>query len=474
MTITNPVDRHGDSLWSILSEHGKKAVIINDPITYPPEKVNGAMISGLLAPEFSPQSTFPSDLYYEIIDRIGEYQIDVKEPFAANREDAFLKDLYFTMEKRGDVALYLMEKYDWDFLMIFFTCTDRIQHFFWRYMDNKHPAYDPKKAKKFGNSIIQCYKKIDSIIGKIMEKTDEDTIFIIVSDHGFGPEHKELFINNWLMETGLLGLKKNTRALIRHQLRKHGLTKDSLINWISHSGALLIFMKSLKKHVYKIMGRKTRFTSLSLPDIDWAKTKAFGDGEWKIYINLKGRDPEGVVQPGEEYERLREQLIERLYDLRDPETDERIVSNVYKREQLYWGPYLQDAPDIVFVTKDMTYRDRPGLGRKLVDRPPIESGTHRPSGILLVKGRNTQKGVEIEDPNIIDILPTILHIMDVPIPSDVDGRVLMEIFEPGSDLANRKINYQFSPEKQEIKKYVGAREEEEEIRERLRRLGYLG
>jgi predicted AlkP superfamily phosphohydrolase/phosphomutase len=251
----------------------------------------------------------------------------------------------------------------------------------------------------------------------------------------------------------------------------------------------MLVKSNLSKILFKIIPDeflKREYSNLlaysrpTLSDVDWKRTKAYSMGFYgKIFLNLIGREPAGIIEPGEEYEKLRNYLIKKLYALKDPENDERIVDEVLKKEEVYWGPYTNQAADLFFTMKDMTYITHLftefGADPNTLTEPPhnFQSSFHRMNGVLIITGPHIKKGIIIKNAKIIDLAPTIFHIMNVPIPSDIDGRVLKEIFDPRSDLAEREVKY-VKPSRKKAETKRLSKEDDEKIKERLKALGYLG
>lgn len=480
--LLNAKDIHAKSLWSILSESGKKVGVMHIPLTYPPERVNGFLISGLGTPVTEndanvPNSdfTYPIDLKEKLKELNYKIHVALKDKI---KEDELLRDIHYTTEKRAESALYFIKNYDWNFFMVVFEGTDYVQHFFWKYMDKSHPAYNPAKAKIYGNAIFDYYQKIDGIIGEIIKQLDDNTTVIIMSDHGFGPLHKEVHLNTWLKSIGLLKLKKKAdkMSIPKYWLLKHGFSKERFWNLLMKFN-LVKLTAIIPKKIRD--GMPTRENSFSI--IDWTKTKAYSFGYMgMMYINLKGREPEGIVTP-EEYDELRDYIIKELYKIRDPENGKKIVDKVFKKEEIYSGPYINKAPDLYILT-DMKYVDvdigdldgtfiKPA-GKSYIQRMPAgRSGQHRLHGIFLIKGKNINKGTKING-RIIDIAPTILYAMGVPIPSDMDGKVLKDVFEPPY-LESEPIQYKDILQKETPEEFEVYKEDEEIVKERLRNLGYL-
>jgi predicted AlkP superfamily phosphohydrolase/phosphomutase len=392
------------AIWNILSEKGKKVGVINVPFTYPPEKINGFMITGKMTPRRESERgfTYPASLKEELIQEVGDYRMDLSDEtkwYTEGNEDAFIKDLYQMAENRAQTVLYLMKKYEWDVFIVVFTFIDDVQHWLWHYMDPKNPRYNTKGAKEYGNVIYQLYRKMDLILETILESFNNTTI-IIVSDHGAGPLYKLIHINNWLMDLGMLRVKENPISQAKLWMFKHGINPENVYSLLRKPG-LRSLLRILRRK-FSSMGSEKRERTLktlrkiflSISDIDWSKTKAYSFGVWApIYINLKGREPEGIVEPGKEYEDLRDFLVDELRKLEDPETGCRIVDKVYKREELYAGPYSNDAPDVAFLPRDtyMASGHFEFLSNSLVS-PSYWSGSHRMNGVIIMKGASYQGG----------------------------------------------------------------------------------
>ena len=410
-------------IWDILSENGKRVGVMHVPITYPPKKVNGFMITGLGTPSPKTNFTYPRELREKILSE--GYKIHITELDVENNEDATLRDVRETEEERCKVAINLMREYDnWDFFFVMFEATDFMQHFFWKHTDSEHHAHEPEKAKKYGDAILNCYQLLDKAIGKILANIDEnDTTVIIMSDHGGGPLNKLFYINRWLMDLGLIKLKKKAKREIALGL---GLSKENI--------RYLLIKLGLKK-IIKIIPKNLRERipdAYTISDFDWKETKAYSVGGWGfIYLNLRGREPDGIVSEGE-YESLRNYIIKELYKLKDPDTGESVVKKVYKKEDLYDGQPSDQLPDLIVMT-DESIDCKHTITKEssvLVPSSPEKSGNHRKDGIVILKGKNIKRDMTIENARIIDIAPTILYEMGAPIPSDMDGKVLKDAFIP--------------------------------------------
>jgi predicted AlkP superfamily phosphohydrolase/phosphomutase len=246
-----------------------------------------------------------------------------------------------------------------------------------------------------------------------------------MSDHGFGPLKGKFCINRWLEELGLLSY--DPVKIKRFRLKTKIVP---LLRQIVKKADPLNLRKKLTARITKNPERMGAYSFLDC--IDWSKTVAYAasNTEQGIYINLEGREPSGIVKPGKDWDEERNLVINRLRDIRNPQTNERLVSRIYKREDIYSGPYVNNAPDIIFFLKE---------GEYLADVQPMNylfektswktgTGTHRMEGIFVGYGKDIKAGLRIADAEIIDLAPTILNLMGVRIPDDMDGKVLTHIF----------------------------------------------
>ncbi|HSJ58067.1 MAG TPA: alkaline phosphatase family protein, partial [Anaerolineae bacterium] len=266
------------------------------------------------------------------------------------------------------------------------------------------------------------------IIGRRVGMMDERTTLFVVSDHGFGPAHKSFHVNRLLQEEGLLVLGGgDARGGVAARL---GLTPERVRGVVRRLDVLGL-RRRMGRLARVTLGR--RLDERLTPPVDWARTLAISGSPATegIYINLRGREPAGIVEPGEAYEALRERLIAALGALRDPETGERVVRAAYRREEIYDGPFLDQLPDVVFDLGDSPYLASDALAAADVIAPlPPDylQGRHRPTGILVAAGQSVRRGFEVGGARIVDVMPTVLYSLGLPVPRDVDGRVLEEIF----------------------------------------------
>ncbi len=461
-------------MWRILSDRGKRVGTLNVPMSYPVEEVNGFMISGWMTPYSAQDFSHPPDLWKELRDRIGYYNIYPTETFAEGRKDSFFQACDQLLDLRARTAIHLMDTYPSDFFMVVIFDTDRVLHQLWHYLDPAHPWRDSGDGTDRSGPVVRYFQRVDERIGEIISKADEDTLVIVLSDHGMGPAHNFIVLNNWLLDVGLLRLKRDPFRLLKHQLFKRGFTLRNVHRLADRLG--------LAKHAeYKglySMDYLMKLVFLSFLDVDWSRSKAYSFGRHlgSIYLNVKGREPEGIVGPGREYEEVREEVIRQARQFVHPLTGEPLIGEILKREDIYHGPYLDRAPDLILRPRDERniFFGLADFGsNRTVDTVYRYSGMHRDHGLLMMRGKGVRKGASIEEAGIEDLAPTILYAMSTPIPQDMDGRPLTEVF---SEEHREKVPVVYSEE--DSSRALGddgyTEEGEEEITERLRGLGYLG
>jgi len=460
----NASHRDGKDLWYILSERGMKVALINVPYTYPPRKINGIIITGLGTPSGA-NFVYPPHLR-ETIEKVANgYEMEATAMYPEGREKIVLGEIFKVTRKRMKVVRYIMNLDKWDFFMVVFTGTDRLQHALWHFLDKNHPCYNEKRARKIRRTIIAYYSEIDKYIGEIVKK-NKDAIIVIVSDHGFAPVYKWLHLNTLLWKMGLLRLKRNMRTL----LLRLGITLSTIYK--------IFFMIGLGRLKREISVEKARRILVnffvSIYDIDWSKTKVYSlPGVGQIYINLKGREPSGIVNPGEEYEKLVNYIIKRMKNLIDPETGKHVIDKVFRKEEIWYGRHLDKMPDIQLLPKRY-YAIFPTFefsSAHIFTKVYGIYARHDLNGILVMYGPNIKKGVKIERARIIDMAPTILYAMGLKVPVNIDGRILIEAFEE-SYVKDNPIEYEVSKEYPK-EEYTFTEEEEKLVKERLKALGYF-
>ncbi len=396
-------DRGFSTVWDVMSEYGRRACVVNIPLSSPADSLNGVMIAGF------PHTSEDQIAHYwppELEKYLGSYKYDAfRVTCAKGQEEKFLRSMEDISGRRLDVGLTLFDEGDWDLFWIVFTFTDRIQHYMWKYMDEEHPLYDPAMREAYGDRVEWAYKRADAFLGEFMKRLEGDDLLIVMSDHGFGPLYKIINTRNFLQRT----LGNNDDVLC---------------------------------------------------------ADFFGS---KFKINVSGRNAE------EKFDNIRSRLIEGLEALEDPETGQKIIDSIYVKEDIYEGPYVSKAPDVLCLETPnylfFSLQVTPDL--RLFDRGPSPdrafSAFHRRMGTLFMYGNTVAAGQRV-DARIIDITPTILTYLGVPLPAEMDGTVPRAAFK--EEYRDRVILVK--SEESGYKKPTGLGSQDwKKIENQLRAVGYI-
>lgn len=485
---TSSLSRRSRTIWQLLSDFGKRIGVINVPMTYPPEEIASFFISGLDTPDESSDFIRPPELRQELESVFGKVKLDIRHLGHMRNDryrDKVLEELIALEEQRKNIALYLLAHYDVDVFMTVFNSPDQVQHHFWHYMDDSHIHYDRKGHKKYGDAIYRVYKKIDENLKEIMRNVRENAVFIIMSDHGAGPVGSiQVFLNNYLKKIGVLEYKTGEERKGNFQA----------ILWKTMKEMELLLKRHLSTKQKMLIAKlfpqlRNRFESyLSLSQIDWDRTSAYAieilSTSPNIWINLKGKRPHGIVEY-KDYDNLLDYIVEKLYELKDQEGN-RVIKKIYKKNDVYKGPFIDNAPDLIldwwtgegFTSRtsasghngDIFVRDNK---QKL--RGGIEwSGTHKINGVFMAMGYPFKQNFILRNAHIVDIAPTVLYLAGLPIPEDMDGRVLFECID--EDFIKK---HPISFSKDDGTGYPVSRrgqyseDEAEKVKKRLRGLGYM-
>jgi len=377
----NAIEDH--RVWDVLSEAGKTSVVVGVPQTYPVKPLKGCLISSFLTPNTDRQYTHPHELRYEI-DRIldgADYDVDVPN-FRTEDKGFLLEQIQEMTEKRFAVLKSFLKEKPWDFYMFVEIGLDRIHHGMWKYWDPDHHKHEPDNPYK--DAIPEYYEYLDRELGEMLGLLDDDTIVMVVSDHGAKGMDGGFVVNEWLRREGLLALKEPPRG-------------DGPIP----------FEKA---------------------EIDWENTTAWGAGGYysRIFMNVEGREPQGAV-PAEDYEKVRDELKERIESIVD-HNGEPMNSIAYKPQDLY-REVRNVAPDLMVYFGNLRWRALGTFGHSDVyafenDLGP-DDANHDQNGVFVMwDPRENHGGRYVEDLELRDVAPTILDLMKVSIPSDMQGKVI--------------------------------------------------
>ncbi|HET90726.1 MAG TPA: hypothetical protein ENN99_08325, partial [Chloroflexi bacterium] len=465
--LVNATSIRTPTLWQILSHAGRTVGVMNVPVTYPPTPVNGFMITGMLSP-LNSRITYPADLLDRYAGQLKPYRIAPHVQYKPGKETEFITDLLDLVELRGSYALRLMTDYPQDFLMVHFLSTDTAQHALWKFVDPSHPRHEPQAAARFGPGLLQVYQRIDHYVGQMLDRISGDTTVIVMSDHGFGPLHYVVNLNLFLLDQGLLQLKHGVWTALKANLFRAGLTPASVWHLIEQTGLQNYIWQVSKSTRNQVVGK-----FLSFDDVDWSRSRAYSIGHvGQIYVNLKGREPQGIVEPGAEYQAVRQQVVDALQTLRHPETGQPLTDQIIPADQVVHGPYAHRSPDLHLVMDGYRTIAFPlfATDNRVVTRQIRgDSGCHRLHGIFIARGPEIRAGQTVEGARIQDLAPTILHLMGLSAPDDMDGHVLTTALSTDRPVERHTVAATMADSEAGL-----SADETTEVEERLRALGYLG
>jgi len=468
-------DIKSPTLWRRLSDAGKRVAVVNVPMTYPAEVVNGIMITGLGTPDRQ-TFTYPAELSQQL--RARGYRVNKTTFYRPGGEVAFLRDVYDMTQRVADISLDLLRQEPWDFFMVVFRDSDEMSHFFWKHMDSHHPAHNPRTDSPYADALLEYYQYLDRLAGELIETAGSDVNVIIMSDHGLGPLYKDVFLNEWLRQQGLLVTNVNLAGDQGGVLGHLGVTRSNVSRFLQRIG-----MRSFERWLRSALGDKIKFLPVHnravFPDaIDWTRTRCYSYGyHGQLFLNVRGREPLGIVELDREYAELREQVKQSLCALVDPEDGLPVVSQVMLQEDIFHGPCSHQGADLVVVMRDLSYITRHGYefaaGPGLIFTRPstFESGSHRIDGLLLIAGPDFQTRGELPTYSILDLAPTILHLLGLPVDRNMDGKVIVDELIQTRQSIHESIYLE--PTEEKTQDTYLTEEEEKEIVERLQNLGYL-
>lgn len=493
MRYSNAGSRRSRTLWQILSEAGVSVGSVNVPFTFPPEKCAAFQISGMDTPSEKSAFIHPPELREELESALGA-KLDLEIRYLGfmstdERRDAVLAGMARLDEQWTRVGLHLLEKRPVDVMMLTFMSIDTVQHYFWHYMDAQHFQHDAARASKYGDAILRVYQRLDAAVGKFLEKLSPETHVFVVSDHGGGPtSDRTVYLNRYLAQLGLLHYREGTTSAL-------GKLKQRVIRSAYEfiRGALTSAQKKKLASLLPALRENFETAATSFANIDWSRTKAYCSevlaSPPSIWINLKGARPAGIVEPAD-YEALRDLLIAKIGELRDPRDGSAMIPRVYKREELFQGPFAGEAPDLILDWwSDHAFQTGPSFPED-TDKPvthirprepmtePEWSGTHRLDGVVIYSGPAARQGGSVQGARLMDMAPTLLHLMGQQPAAGMDGHVLTDLFTP-EYLAAHPVAASAAPgsvsavpaEVAPATPYSA--EEAAQVEERLKALGYI-
>jgi len=368
-----------DAVWDIASRAGRKVILLGVPPSYPPRPVNGCVVSCFLTPSKDSTYTYPPSLREEV-ERVADgYQFDV-DNFRSDDKQDLLRRIYAKTHKQFAVARHLVATKPWDFFMMVEMGIDRVQHAFWKYFDRGHPKHQP--GNPFQDAVRDYYRHVDEEVGELLALLGPDTTVMVVSDHGAKRLVGGICVNEWLIERGYLRLN-------------------------AYPGEVVPLSPRL---------------------VDWSATKVWGDGGYyaRLFLNVQGREPEGVIARAD-YEKVRDDLIAEIAEMEDPH-GRPLGSRAYRPEELY-REVNGVAPDLLVYFGDLDWRSVGSVGFNSIytfdnDTGP-DDANHDWNGIFIFAAHDqSPTGREIQGLQLMDVAPTVLGQLDLAVPRDMQGRGL--------------------------------------------------
>ncbi|MFQ6097180.1 MAG: alkaline phosphatase family protein [Armatimonadota bacterium] len=487
--LPNSTHRAVPAFWNLLSQAGQRVAICRVPMTYPAEEVNGVMVADWLTP--SPRSdgfTWPPDLARELVRAFGSGgwgQLWEAGPTARGAYGRGLRIIQRGVNRSFDLLRWLLRRERWDVLCGVVRETDVVVHEFWHLMDSTHPRHDPAVAERYGDAILRVYQQADARLGELIAALDDDVTVLVLGDHGAGPDYKgPLYVRDVLEMLGLLAWRDShepDEPRVRRwksELRSAGLRfARRVIPW------------QVRRRLRPLTPEKRRegMTQHLLGSIDWTHTRAFNYSiaagtHGEVWLNVRGREPAGIVEPGREYEELWRYIADKFTQAREVASGQTAVKEVLRREDVSNGPYSHLVPDLIVRFADGLHisglRVPLGDGTEGIAGPDsrfadwTQMGAHRLHTAFVACGPNVRRGGAIVEARVWDVAPTVLYLRGATIPAGLDGRVLEGIVTDEFREANPP---KYGPEIDELARDRRDYSEEDRLRveQRLRSLGYL-
>ncbi len=427
-----------------LSAAGKVGVYADVPLMFPPPAIDGRILAGGVLPKGRTYSQ-PADLP-EQLEKAGVPWVinGMSWTTYRNRPEPYLAEALEVTGKRIRAAEWLMDNTDWDLMASVWVSVDRTQHALSNYIGPDHPDYAKNVNTPLAAKVREVFKQLDEGIGSFVSRAREDDLVLFISDHGFQSCDRTIHMDHLLKQFGYLEFSASNVLF-------------GPMQW----GAV----RKIARKAYDLLGLHGK---ISLPQsVNWSKTKAYtsirstGEG---VSINLAGREPDGIVDPGD-FERVRDEVMDRLASFVDPKNGRKPVKAIYKREEVFKGKHADTAPDILMEPAEgysLTH------AKSAIEDADWVSGDHRPEGVIVAVGPNV-KPFE-QEPKLVDMAPTILAALDAPASVSHTGRVLHEIVgaEASVKASTAKGAVSAAPEEPTV-----SDTEADEMEEHLRGLGYL-
>jgi predicted AlkP superfamily phosphohydrolase/phosphomutase len=414
------------SIWELVAERGRRAVLVDVPYAGPLGderviQVGGWGLRGVVFP-----NSWPPDLLGDSIARHGRYPRWLWEDFdrSLRAERRHLRESVRVAGARTGLVRQMLDEHEWDLAVVPYWEVHSGAHAFHRYVDPGHLHHDADRAADLGDALLKIYKRIDQGLGELIAELPSDTELVVFSPYGLRPN-------------------SNGRMILPRVLEGLGYTVPRPappIARIAHFARAKLPW-SVRRHVNaRLSGAaRMRMTERMFADsVDWSRTRAVAESEFGhgwIRINLQGREPQGTVEPGAAYERLCDEIAGELLALVDAETEKPAITEVVRTRELLDGPHVDELPDLLLRwTPDLVVRAarHPRLGVIEEDLRDLPKTEHTGEGFMVAAGPQIRRGAELRGATIVDLAPTLLYLLGLPIPDEMDGRVLEELIDPGT------------------------------------------
>jgi predicted AlkP superfamily phosphohydrolase/phosphomutase len=385
------------AIWDQLAREGKRSIIVGVPPNYPPRRINGISIGCFLTPDTTKNEfTHPASFKAKINELVGEYPVDVKN-FRTDRKDWLKEEIFKMSEKQWKIVHWLLKEQEWDYFQFVDIGLDRMHHGFWNFFDENHVQFQP--GNPYQNAIPEYYLWLDEQIGKALELLDENTVVLVVSDHGAQRLDGGIAVNEWLIREGLLVLNQYPQTL-------------------------------------------TPFDKLN---VNWSKTRAWSEGGYyaRVFFNMRGREPQGIL-PADQYESFQNELKAKFEALTD-DKGQPLNSLVFKPKEIYRS-VRNVAPDLIVHFGGLYWRSIGTVGHRAIHVQENDTGpdgcNHAQYGTFILAAPNCPLEGEYQGARLLDIAPTLLDLAGYEIPESMQGRSLvtgMEKKSPGGGADDEKI-----------------------------------
>lgn len=455
------------TLFELASEAGVTVACLNVPMSFPPRPVRGLWVSGVDTPSLKSPFTYPRQAAETLRRLEPRYLLDIRSfgvGASGRSRQRLIGDAHRMTEAHRQAALYALRDFQPDLLCTVFTATDRVAHYFWRFMTDAHPLREETVQPRFGRAVLEVYQACDAAVGDLVQAMGEPSV-LLLSDHGFGPNRWLFHLASWLRAEGYLEVRGNAQELGLRSLRR-------LADWgLRRARATLPYSAKdwLRERARPLQGAVNAFVAWG--EIDWERTRVYpAEFPEGLRVNMAGREPEGIVRP-EEAPALLEQLAEKLCRLTGAE-GEPLLTRVNRREELYRGGRVGEAPDLILEPSDTGLSLETGR----FDVPPEDllqpvsdrngyCGIHRRHGTLVAAGPAFAR-FDSTEPRMLDVAPTILAALGLEPPEWMEGSVLL-----GAGVGARQKLPVPPSARAEGPAYTPG--EERAIERRLRGLGYV-